>query len=133
MVDTPFYGGELLRRARQCKEPMLASEERVHRVPLPLTQGRQRDTARISFCDTYGYRGNDARLYYLNPWEFTKWWRLEPLRAPNWYAFETREPWTRWTTAGRQVNFLSYFQSRGGNFKSSTSNLASWSPNFFAG
>ena len=68
----PFYGGELLRRLRQLtqdKHEGLGNDDESRtcaRIPRPPLQGRQRDGAQMSFTDTYGYRGSDSRVYYLN-------------------------------------------------------------------
>ena len=32
--------------------------------------------------EVYGWRGTDARVYYLSPWEFMKWWELKKLQPP---------------------------------------------------
>ena len=70
------------------------------RIPVPFMWARQRTGTQISFTDTYGYRGADPALYYLSPWEFTKWWRREPLHDPGWYHQRCRLPWTEWTESG---------------------------------
>ena len=54
----------------------------------------------VSFEDAYGFRGSDPRLYYLNPWEFTKWWKREALRLPSSYRNKGEELKTKWTAEG---------------------------------
>ena len=78
-----FYGGDLLRRLRQIIDAGHEGDHTCARIPLPLHHVRKRDSAQMSFTDTYGYRGADVRVYYLSPWEFSKWWRREPLRDPD--------------------------------------------------
>ncbi len=73
------------------------------RIPLPLEHGRRRGGAQMSFTDTYGYRGSDPRLCYLSPWEFTKWWRREPLKQPDWYTQHGKTPKTEWTESGKSI------------------------------
>ena len=70
------------------------------RIPVPFPNARKQVGAQISFTDTYGYRGCHPDLYYLCPWEFTKWWRREPLHAPNWYSKKGLSQWTEWTESG---------------------------------
>ena len=72
----------------------------VLRIPLALSSGLRRDAAQMSFTDTYGYRGSDRRLYYLSPWEFTKWWRRQPLYSPDWYHRRGQQALTAWTESG---------------------------------
>ena len=36
----------------------------------------------------------------MSPWEFTKWWVLEPLFQPEWYSSHHQAPRTQWTAAG---------------------------------
>ena len=95
-----FYGSQLLQRLR--REAKLAEEVQsaCHRLRILCGRSRLSGQANISFDDRYGFRGGDPRVYYLNPWEFTKWWALEPLRAPTWYGFNQRSQWTTWTAAG---------------------------------
>ena len=68
------------------------------RIPKP-SKHLASKVLKISFTDAYGYRGRDAALYYLSPWEFTKWWMYEPLHDPNWYHKKQRNPLTEWTSA----------------------------------
>ena len=32
--------------------------------------------------EIYGYRGQDPRVYYLNPWEFVMFWEVEAVTPP---------------------------------------------------
>ena len=58
----------------------------------------------MSFTDTYAYRGTNPRVYYLSPWEFTKWWHRIPLRPPNSYTNRGERPLTQWTKTGEAYN-----------------------------
>ena len=53
------------------------------------------------FEDIYCFRGNDAKVYYLSPWEFLMHWELEALRPPS--QRTSRQPGsmelTEWTEA----------------------------------
>ena len=35
------------------------------------------------FEDLYGFRGTDARVYFLSPWEFFMYWEVHKLRPPS--------------------------------------------------
>ena len=48
----------------------------------------------------YGFRGRDASFYYLNPWEFTKWWSVEYLKPPSICERKFEEPKTSWVDGG---------------------------------
>ena len=89
-----FYGGSLLQRSRRELETVASEHTTCHRVRVPMPGSRQKDQADVNFDDSYGFRGNDARVYFLNPWEFTKIWCLEELRPPSWYRFRGRTPHT---------------------------------------
>ena len=69
------------------------------RLPQPFKELAPKAKAQIAFTDVYGYRGCAKELFYLSPWEFTKWWACEPLRAPSWYAKRGRARLTQWTSA----------------------------------
>ena len=103
-LTSNFYGGELLRRWRQLKEDGAGINKTCPRIPL--TDGRRREGAQMSFTDTYGYRGADPRFLYLSPWEFTKWWLREPLRQPEWYVRKKLAPLTQWTESGLEYKAL---------------------------
>ena len=45
----------------------------------------------------YGYRPRHENLFFLSPWEFTQWFKLERLRAPS-----VQYTWSKWTKAGRE-------------------------------
>ena len=32
--------------------------------------------------ELYGYRGQDARVYYLSPWEFLMFWEVQRVPSP---------------------------------------------------
>jgi len=47
--------------------------------------------------DLYGYRGTDARVYHLSPWEFSAHWYPHQLQPPS----AGSRAGTRWTPAGK--------------------------------
>ena len=72
-------------------------------TPIPVNQrpDAKRFEAPTPHVDCYGYRGNDPRLYYLSPWEFTMWWEPVKLQPPVWYAaMYATTPMTTWTPDG---------------------------------
>ena len=46
--------------------------------------------------EIYGFRGADARVYYLNPWEFLMFWEVERVGTPKQYA-QDEMPVSVWT------------------------------------
>jgi len=69
----PFYGGQLLQRLRKLLHPDAEGEQptkAVYRVRVALPGCRRADTVNVNFDDSYGYRGDDPRVYFLNPWEW---------------------------------------------------------------
>ena len=44
----------------------------------------------------YGNRGDNAVFYYLSPWEFVQWWKVDRLKPP------TTDSRTQWTSEGLQ-------------------------------
>ena len=90
--------------ANSCRD-RISQDEAMHvlssiRLAQPLKEFVPRISTQISFTDKYGYRGTAPELYYLSPWEFTKWWACELLRTPDWYRKHKRPPLTQWTPAG---------------------------------
>ena len=95
-----FAGGALLRRAKFEAEAQLKERQQVSKVPLRGASSRQRSTFSVSFEEIYGFRGRDASLYYLSPWEFTKWWSVEYLKPPIAYERNFDAPKTKWLDGG---------------------------------
>ena len=54
----------------------------------------------MAFEELYGFRGRHPHLYYLSPWEFTKWWTAEKLKSPDEYLKAGEILRTKWTAAG---------------------------------
>ena len=53
----------------------------------------------VSGMEAYGYRGTHSSIYYLCPWEFTMFWRVERLLYPEGYERKA-DIKTQWTEAG---------------------------------
>jgi hypothetical protein len=66
----PFVGCEWIAQYDKAKEVR-------HRVKP--THHRQ---AHLKSSDLYGWRGQDPRLRYLSPWEFTALWEVQRLQPP---------------------------------------------------
>ncbi len=77
-----FPGGQLVKRLEH--ERGDETERSVNKV-VPVRKGAvgQAPIYIENFEDIYGFRGDDPRVYYLNPWEFLMQWELEPLRPPS--------------------------------------------------
>ena len=77
-----FPGGQLVKRLEHERGDEM--ERSVNKV-VPVRKGAvgQAPIYVKNFEDVYGFRGNDPRVYYLNPWEFLMHWDLEPLRPPS--------------------------------------------------
>ena len=58
----------------------MEERKQVSKVPVRRPFMKQKSTFSIPFEEVYGFRGRDAALYYLSPWEFTKWWSVEYLK-----------------------------------------------------
>ena len=104
---TTFNGVELLQREEQeikFKQSIAANESdaptNVNPIKRKHPDARAKDDTKLSFAAAYGYRPNDSRIYYLCPWEFTKWWHKEKLYNPDQYKNEP--PRTQWTVEGRR-------------------------------
>ena len=86
----PFVGSEWIAQYDKAKEVR-------HRVKP--THHRQ---AHLKSSDLYGWRGQDPRLRYLSPWEFTALWEVQRLQPPSdlseWLPRMRRRP-----RAGRRV------------------------------
>lgn len=72
----------------------------MSKLPLRGAASRQRSSFSVPFEEVYGFRGRDASLYYLNPWEFTKWWSVEYLKPPSAYKRKFDAPKTKWLDGG---------------------------------
>ena len=79
-----FPGGQLVRRLEA--ETRGATEREVSKV-IP---ARKVTKAAVpgplllkDFTDLYGYRGQDQRVFLLNPWEFLMLWEVVPLPKPS--------------------------------------------------
>ena len=87
-----FLGGALLRRSKFEAVAQVKERKQVSKVPLRGAASRQRSSFSVPFEAVYGFRGRDASLYYLSPWEFTKWWSVEYLKPPSAYERKFDEP-----------------------------------------
>ena len=67
---TPFVGSEWLTQ-------LDAATEQRKKVRKHSYSG-----AHFRPSEVYGWRGTDARVYYLSPWEFMKWLELKKLQPP---------------------------------------------------
>ena len=95
-----FCGSKLLRRAKFEQEAQMQERKQVSKVPVRRSSTRQRSTFSIPFEEVYGFRGRDAAVYYLSPWEFTKWWSVEYLKPPPVYERSFDAPKTQWLDGG---------------------------------
>ena len=95
-----FLGGALLRRSKFEAEAQLKERRQVSKVPVRRSSTRQRSSFSVPFEEVYGFRGRDPALYYLSPWEFTKWWSVEYLKPPSAYERKFDEPKTSWVEGG---------------------------------
>ena len=50
----------------------------------------------LKSSEIYGWRGTDARVFHLSPWEFTKWWNLKKLQPPTKSATEDGQGLSVW-------------------------------------
>ena len=66
-----FVGCALLRRSKSEAEAQLQERRQVSKVPVRRSSIRQQSSFSVPFEEVYGFRGRDASLYYLSPWEFT--------------------------------------------------------------
>ena len=81
-MSEDFPGGQLVKRLEHERG---AETERTVTKVVPVRKGSL-GSAPIcvgSFEDAYGFRGDDPRVYYLNPWEFLMHWAIEPLQPPS--------------------------------------------------
>ena len=95
-----FPGGQLVKRHEHERgDKMERSLSKV--VPVRKRAVGQAPIYVENFEDIYGFRGNDPRVYYLNPWEFLMQWELEFLRPPSQRAETQPEAaeLTKWTDA----------------------------------
>ena len=92
-----FFGAGLLNRLRVLKKDHGTDDTRTLTTKKHVGYQRPADKFRVSFEDAYGYRGNDASVYYLSPWVFTARWTLECEKPPSSYTSNAK---TMWTQAG---------------------------------
>ena len=81
-MSEDFPGGQLVKRLEH--ECGAETERSVTKIA-PVRKGAP-GSAPIyvrSFEDAYGFRGDDPRVYCLNPWEFLMHWAIEPLQPPS--------------------------------------------------
>ena len=90
-----FPGGELVRRLETEEKRALDAEYRKT-VPKNNNYGSGSEVALKHFTDIYGYRGNNAMVYYLNPWEFLTLWEVLQLPKPMKPSSDNPVPLTRW-------------------------------------
>ena len=64
-----------------------------------ILKGAQRANCETDASSSYGFRGNDARVYYLSPWEFVQAFRVVRVPAP---CEDNRT--TRWVKKANRVN-----------------------------
>ena len=76
-----FLGCALLRRSKFEAEGQLQELRQVSKVPVRRSSTRQQSSFSIPFEEVYAFRGRDASLYYLSPWEFTILETSQCLRA----------------------------------------------------
>ena len=74
----------------------------VSKVPMRHAFAKKTSSFSIPFEEVYGFRGRDPAFYYLNPWEFTKWWSVEFLKAPNVYEKDLEPSKTEWMHGGKE-------------------------------
>ena len=67
VATTPFRGGQLLQRKSLAKLPTHSK------------------ATGLDIMDLYPVRGSHKDVYWLSPWEFIKWWQLEPVKRPDQY------------------------------------------------
>jgi len=101
-MSQSFCGGYLLNRLKYEKGTQGTNYTVVSKVPLPHKFAKKKTTMTIAFEEVYGFRGNHPCLYYLSPWEFTKWWIHEALLQPSAYEAAKEPPRTEWTLEGLQ-------------------------------
>ena len=81
-----FPGKNLVMREEAERSAQDPKHDRLRVVPTPSKRYTDMDQDVIklkNFEDFYGYRGNDPRVYYLSPWEFTMYWEPVALEAPS--------------------------------------------------
>ena len=52
----------------------------------------------LKSSEIYGWRGTDARVFHLSPWEFIKWWSLKKLQPPTKNATEDGQGLSVWVS-----------------------------------
>ncbi|CAL1144306.1 unnamed protein product, partial [Cladocopium goreaui] len=52
----------------------------------------------LKSSEVYGWRGTDARVFHLSPWEFIKWWSLKKLQPPTKNATEDGQGLSVWVS-----------------------------------
>ena len=99
-MSKSFCGSHLLKRSRFEQETQMESRSVVSKVPAKHAFAKKKEGFSLAFEEAYGFRGNDPAFYYLSPWEFTKWWSVEYLKAPNQYVANNEHPKTQWCDGG---------------------------------
>ena len=99
-----FHGAHLLHRLRYEQTEQAKERSMVSKVLRPFFNRKRPDSFTLSFEDAYGYRGDHPHLYYLNPWEFCKWWRVEYLKPPGSYSGNPKTRWTKKNAARELAN-----------------------------
>ena len=83
----------------------------VSKVPMRHAFAKKKSSVSMPFEEVCGFRGHDAAFYYLNPWEFTKSWSVEFLKAPNMYEKDLEPSKTEWMDGGKESqNRIQHFQ-----------------------
>ena len=78
-----FPGGNLVSREKAEREKGDEPLRRLRHIPASAAGDAEKKAIELkSFEDLYGYRGQDTRVYYLNPWEFTMYWEPSALQKP---------------------------------------------------
>ena len=98
-MSEAFFGSQLLRRleAEEKGENVMELHKR-----LPVRKGavEQADILMKFFPETYGLRGEDARVHYLSPWEFVMYWEVIRLQEPPTSEQESVQCLTTWVPEG---------------------------------
>jgi hypothetical protein len=76
-------GGKLALREKAEREANDEPARRVRYIPASAAEDAGRESIELKcFEDLYGYHGQDARVYELNPWEFIMYWEPVALQKP---------------------------------------------------
>ena len=77
-----FPGGRLV-RLHDAEKARTAERVVLRRVPVRKGALGGSVISQANFEDFYGYRGKDARVHYLSPWEFLMYWEAVSLTKPS--------------------------------------------------